>query len=183
MGVKSDMSVARSYINHEKRMLAITEYWERYYASPQYEEDALSRFALNLEAEPGSECLVWIGAKVDGYGTFSYRKKTVKAHRWSYEREVGPIPNGLQLDHLCRNRACVNVRHLEPVTQRENILRGEGLAAEEAARNHCIHGHEYTPDNTYIRRHPDGRFRARVCRRCKRRGSRDSKRRLRAARV
>jgi hypothetical protein len=70
------------------------------------------------------------------------------AHRVSYELLVGPIPQGLQLDHLCRNRRCINPAHLEPVTSRENTMRGETVAAANASRDHCPSGHPYSDSNT-----------------------------------
>jgi hypothetical protein len=101
-------------------------------------------------AKVGEGCWLWNGAIVSsGYGCFWSAGRAVGAHRWSYQRIVGPIPSGLHLDHLCRVRNCVNPAHLEPVTQAENTLRGVGLAAANASKTHCPAGHEYTPENTY----------------------------------
>jgi hypothetical protein len=83
-------------------------------------------------------------------------------HRLAYEAFVGPIPVGLNLDHLCRVIKCVNPAHLEAVTQRENLLRGESPVAINARRTHCINGHEFTPENTG--RH-GGHRRCVICRR------------------
>lgn len=82
-----------------------------------------------------------------GYRAFKAGQRNVYAHRWSYERFVGPIPRGLTLDHLCRNPSCVNPDHLEPVTMRENILRGNGVAAQAARRTFADCGHPFTMFN------------------------------------
>lgn len=109
----------------------------------------------------GTRCLEWTGASSNGYGNFSVNARPVSTHRWIYERWVGPIPDGLHIDHLCRNRTCCNPAHMEPVTLKENVLRGEGLSAKAARRDRCIRGHLYDEANTYI----DKRG-GRVCRKC-----------------
>lgn len=113
------------------------------------------------------DCWIWTAhVNPQGYGEFGRRGagcrkgKSTRAHRIAYELVVGQIPPGLVLDHLCRNRACVNPAHLEVVTVRENILRGSGFAALNARKTHCPRGHELTPDNVYRR------GRRRVCRTC-----------------
>lgn len=94
-------------------------------------------------------CWLWRGYTRKGYGTFVPRVgQKMPAHRFAYEFCVARIPTGLTLDHLCRVRSCVNPDHLEPVTNRENVLRGVGLTARNAVKTHCLRGHEYTPQNT-----------------------------------
>lgn len=94
-----------------------------------------------------SDCWVWTGAKSrGGYGQFRINKEVVATHRLAYELLIGPIPDGLQLDHLCRNPSCVNPGHLEPVTMAENIRRipteVRQRVAEAQRRTHCPEGHE-----------------------------------------
>lgn len=114
-----------------------------------------------------TECLVWTAYKLpNGYGRYGVRHGYVDcAHRVAYRAVVGPIADGLVIDHLCRTRACVNPSHLEPVTNRVNILRGDTIMAANAAKTHCPQGHEYTPENTI----PSGtNGLGRSCRKCTR---------------
>lgn len=115
-------------------------------------------------------CWLWIAkCHALGYGQFKVGTKMKQAHRVGYELLVGPVPDGLDLDHLCRVRGCVNPAHLEPVTHRENILRGDSRMAENARKTYCSKGHEYTPENTYVRpAKPNSRF----CRECGRQATR-----------
>lgn len=87
--------------------------------------------------EKSDSCWNWVGHASGGYGRIRHDGTRVQAHRYAYETLVGPIPEGLQLDHLCRNRMCVNPDHLEPVTPRINYLRGVSPMAEQARQTHC----------------------------------------------
>jgi hypothetical protein len=115
----------------------------------------------------GSSCWEWTGyTDSNGYGRLKLggRISVSRAtHRIAYELLVGPIAEGLELDHLCRNRRCCNPLHLEPVTHRENMRRSDGIVGRKARQTHCKRGHEFTDQNTY--RRPDG---CRVCRTCAR---------------
>jgi|SRR5690554_866218 len=117
-----------------------------------------------FEIEQETGCWVWIGAaQSNGYGRFWDGEKSNYAHRVMYELFNGPIQASMDLDHLCRNRRCVNPLHLEQVTRSENLKRGltgENIAAPLRARTHCPQGHEYSEENT---RRYAGR---RVCRAC-----------------
>jgi hypothetical protein len=120
--------------------------------------------------EASSGCWEWQNAlNSEGYGRIKIGSlidgsaRTVYAHRWSYERIIGPIPSGLFIDHLCRNRKCVNPAHLEPVTHLENQRRGY-----YATKTHCSKGHSLSGYNLY--RRPDG---ARACVTCLRRRSKE----------
>lgn len=109
-------------------------------------------------------CWLWTAPLNDGgYGQIYLEGKRPRVHRLAYEALVGPIPDGMQLDHLCRVRNCINPLHLEPVPQRVNILRGESPSARNARATHCKHGHEFTRENTYHR--PDRPWQ-RHCRQC-----------------
>ena len=125
--------------------------------------DPEERFIDKIEVMP-SGCIEWIaGNNGVGYGLFYFgRGVRGYAHRWAYEHYVGPIPDGLHLDHLCRNTKCVNPDHLEPVTCQVNLLRGEGPSAKHAKKTHCPQGHPYSGDNLYT--HPTKGIR--YCRAC-----------------
>jgi hypothetical protein len=108
-------------------------------------------------------CWLWTAKKDHGYGRFYIaRTSGIRAHRVAYMIEKGDIPIGLVLDHLCRERSCVNPSHLRAVTSRENILCGMGGAARKAAQTECINGHPFNEKNTS--RHPRG---WRQCRKCR----------------
>lgn len=104
-----------------------------------------------VETGPETKCWPWLGpVGEDGYGrVYVGGGRSRGVHRVAYELKIGPIPEGLVIDHLCRNRACCNPAHLEPVTNRENILRGIGVSAINARRIVCVNGHPFDEENTY----------------------------------
>ena len=110
----------------------------------------------------GDGCVEWGHSRSpEGYGRLggSY------THRLIYAELVGEIPDGFVIDHLCRNRICMNPNHLEAVTQAENLRRGEGISARNALKTHCPKGHEYDEENTYLRPDRPGRG----CKQCRNR--------------
>jgi HNH endonuclease len=132
----------------------------------------LQRFEAMFVVETDG-CWQWVaGCYRNGYGAFQRRvdetlswkapgnKKNHLAHRVAYEFYVGPIPEGLDIDHLCRNRSCVNPDHMEPVTRQENLRRGRGYGGE--LRTHCSRGHELTDENLIVEQ-----FGYRRCKTCR----------------
>lgn len=123
------------------------------------------RLWSRIDRRGPDECWPWLGALCEGYGVIwlGEGRRQLRTHRVAWTLTNGPIPDGLVLDHLCRNRTCCNPAHLEPVTFVENILRGQGAPAINAAKTECVRGHPFDPANTYItaRGH-------RSCRQCQR---------------
>lgn len=146
------------------------------YSTPSFiSETRLPLFWAKVLRHGEGDCWPWNAYRnQDGYGYY-FANRFMAAHRIAYMLTVGPIPDGLQLDHLCRNRACCNPAHLEPVTARENCLRGETVAARNAAKTHCSNGHPYAGDNLITKRH------GRACRICKNLSDKFGMRRKRAA--
>lgn len=137
-----------------------------------------AEYELRVTVDGGTGCWIWTGPlDTHGYGQARVTGRTAIAHRVVYTAIIGEIPAGLELDHLCRVRACVNPHHLEPVTHRENVLRVEGVAAIAATAETCPQGHPYSGRNLLV--FSDGKRRCRACR-----NARDAswKRRARAER-
>jgi hypothetical protein len=138
----------------------------KYKSTPQLAPEQISRFWSKVVV-PDQQSLCWNWASTltsTGYGRASIGtgKREYRAHRIAYELLVGPIPDGHHIDHLCRNRRCVNPAHMQPVAPRVNVLRGVGITAQNAAKTHCKRGHEFTVANTCV---SNGQ---RICRTCKR---------------
>ncbi len=128
------------------------------------------------QVDDSGSCWIWTGIKdYKGYGQFSANnKKHLAAHRWAYEALVGPIKEGFVVDHLCRNRACCNPDHMEIVTPTENVMRGEGITAQNARRAECSCGHTYS-----VAHRKDGRS-YRFCKRCKNEQQREKRRAIKS---
>ena len=131
------------------------------------EQSVHERFLAKIVTPSVDECWIWQACTgTNGYGLFRVDGRMFKAHRFAYELFVGPIPDGLELDHLCRVRTCVNPEHLDPVTHAENVRRGESgkvNGARQRAKTHCPQGHPYAGENLYV--NSDGKRRCRTCNR------------------
>lgn len=125
-------------------------------------DEKWNKFMSYVQVDEESGCWLWQGTlDRDGYGHYKEGNKFWQAHRYSYTHLCGEVPPSLVLDHkVCQNRRCVNPAHLEPITNRENILRGNGRGAINARKTHCWRGHPFDAKNTY---HYKG---TRTCRKC-----------------
>jgi hypothetical protein len=131
--------------------------------------EAEQRFWDRADRGAPHDCWLWLGSiNTGGYGRVHFAGENTYAHRVAYTLRYGAIPTGLQIDHLCRARSCVNPAHLEAVTQAENLRRGISPFAINWRAGKCKHGHEFTPDNTYIRR-DNGRRQCIACSRQRKR--------------
>lgn len=114
-------------------------------------------------------CWIWLGNRdQDGYGQFHY-EKTVRSHRFIYEYHNGDIPEGMTVHHTCERRECVNPDHLTLTSIRDNVLANGGPSAINAAKTHCIRGHEFSEKNTYV--NTNGARECRTCRRLRKKKS------------
>lgn len=160
-------AVCYSSVRQQKTGRVMSEYEHRFWS----------------KVDASGPCWEWTASvgKTGGYGKYTIplrdgtgKSKHVYAHRHAYEILIGPVPSGMDLDHLCRVRKCVNPDHLEPVTRRENVRRGTGPTGRNMSKTSCPSGHEYDSSNTYVS--PQG-YRACIeCRRAydkKRRPSRE----------
>lgn len=143
-------------------------------------ESLADRFWSKVERTTGG-CWDWLGSlRPNGYGYIRFSGDTFVAHRLSFELTGHSIPSGAVIDHLCRNRRCVNPDHLEPVENRENVLRGVGPTAVNSKKTHCSRGHRFTRENTYLWASRDG-SQHRQCRECQRQMGRERRARRSAA--
>jgi hypothetical protein len=151
----------------------------RYRTADEAHAQDIARFKKRYELEPATGCWEWQGVLTFGYGYFWTTRQNFRAHRFSYELHKGEIPEGLTIDHLCRNRACVNPDHLEAVPQIVNTYRAPTPATINAGKMFCPSGHRYTQENTRIEKagkHGRTRRKCRIC-------DRDRHRKTRAKRT
>ena len=131
-------------------------------ARVDYNGTIIERINRRIHFDEVTGCHLWTGTINDcGYGLIHYQGRNQRAHRVRYELECSAIDPKLDLDHLCRNRRCINPAHLEPVTRKENIRRSPIIGRQYDSMTHCRRGHEFTPENTRI--YKETRRRCRAC--------------------
>lgn len=164
--------VARGFCNRHWK------HWRSTADSTEVRKDRRRRGAPlyeSIEYDPLTGCWMWTGARAGGYGIVKRTGSSRLVHRVVYELLHGPIPAGVEPDHLCRTPACVRPDHLELVDHRTNLLRGESPSAIHARKTHCIHGHPFSGENLYI--DPKGARICLICRKAKNKRSREAHRR------
>lgn len=134
-------------------------------------ESVATKIRVSERKWNGVPCWEWTAALTNGYGVVQHEGRIRRAHRVVYGVLRGAVPAELELDHLCRNRACVNPDHCEPVTGVVNNARSNSASAVHAKQTRCLRGHEFTPENTYQRQR--GHKRERFCRECMRQRDRE----------
>ena len=162
----------------DKHYIALRRHGDPLVKLSNYGEPADVRFWQKVDRSAGdAACWPWTGG-TGGYGHGIFYTEAggglIHAHKWLWEQMNGPVPPGLELDHLCRTPGCVNPAHMEAVTHRENVLRGNAPTALNAVKTHCPSGHAYDQANTYV-----GRDGSRRCRACARAYQRERRARLR----
>lgn len=127
-------------------------------------KNTIADFWAKVDKDAPNGCWQWMKPSNQGYADFRFNHHRILVHRFAYELLIGEIPKGFELDHLCRNILCVNPDHLEAVTHRDNIRRGNlhNIGSYQRQKTHCPHGHPYNNQNTY--RRADGYRRCRICR-------------------
>lgn len=122
-------------------------------------DSPIARFHRKFESRERWACWEWTGPKFKkGYAQFWDGERNLGGHRWAYEQFIGPVADGLVLDHICENKGCVNPWHLEPVTNQENLQRSKNT---NHGKTHCRNGHPFSGDNLIVTKHQ------RRCRTCK----------------
>jgi len=127
------------------------------------EPKAMERFWKKVEKGPADSCWIWSGTKTTrGYGQFSIKGTSIRAHRLAYEATLGPIPDGFDLHHRCINKLCVNPAHMGVIPHQEHVKEANSAGGIHGAKTHCPKGHPYSGGNLIITKQGE-----RLCRKCR----------------